>query len=165
MQPSTLLAFVASRPSRVRATALLIAVVLVAAAAACKADPPGPSGGTLDGSYRLDAVNGNHLPYAYHCFQTVCETLHAGTIEIMSRGRLRDIQQFRRSPSSSMETDTVISTYSVAGGRVIVQRDPLDGAISAYSDSGDLDPNGRILFRPHLIQTYGNSATMLYVKE
>lgn len=153
-----------------RSLPLLTALAIAAAVATgCKGDPPTPppEGASLSGSFRLESVGGNGLPYNFYCFGTSCETLISARVETMSQTQLRDIMVYRPGPGAQPITDTIISSFAVDGQRVILSRSPAGGSISTYADTGEMDASGRFFYKPQVIQGRSNqgSRIFLYVKE
>ena len=147
--------------------AALAAVALVAAA--CKSDPQVPPADTFSGSYHLQSVKGNGLPYDYYCFGPSCEQLLGARLETMTQGRVRDIVVIRRSPTADAETDTVISTFAADGQRVVLSRSPTGGSGGlTYADTGEVDAAGRVLMQLHRLGGHvpkDAGPVFLYIKE
>lgn len=158
--------------TRRRRAAALIAVVWGAAAAtaACGDDPQAPA---LDfqGEYRLEAVRGQPLPIPVCYAFPPCDTLKAGRVEVMSRGRVRDILEFHRTLKLvPLDVDTAISPYQVDKElRILVEREQFGGGevtLGGHVDTAIIDPSGRLLLTRRVLQKQVvPPMPFLYVKE
>src|SRR5215208_6607654 len=153
----------------IRARAVLLSAAIGAAtlgAAACGGkEPTPPPADAFAGVFSLKAIGDDGLPFNYYCFGTSCETLLNARVETMGQNQLRDIMQFRPGPGASPVVDTVVSTYTVDGTRVIVSRSPAGGSRSTYADTGSVDAGGHLVLKPHLIQSRSNSRNFIYTRE
>lgn len=159
---------IVARRARVRALTLLAAIAAATAgAAACGGKEPTPpvTDDPFNGTFRLDAIADKGLPFDYYCFGASCETLLSSRVETMEQNKLRDIMEFRPGPGASPIVDTMISTYTIDGTRVIFNRSPVGGSRSTYADTGFVDAGGHLVMKPHLIQSRSNSRNFLYTRQ
>jgi hypothetical protein len=155
--------------ARRRAAGVGALAALAVAAAACSGDATGPEP-IFTGNYRLISVGGSDLPQPLpaRCPPLgACTYMHSGRIEVMSRGRIRDILEYRAGPPPWRTiVDTVISAYLIEGRQVIVHRTVFGGSFhGAHSDTGEMDPQGRLLIVPKVVGMGPNSALFFYAPE
>ena len=161
-----------SRSRRARATAL-VAIVWGAAAAAAACGDKNPEAPELDfqGGYRLEGVRGQPLPIPVCYPFPPCDTLKAGRVEVMSRGRIRDILQFHRTLKVvPLDVDTAISPYQIDKElRILVEREQFGGGevtLGGHVDTAIIDPSGRLLLTRRVFQKQVvPPMPFLYVKE
>ena len=143
---------------------------LGAGTSACRDDPASPPS-PFRGAYRLVEVGGTPLPFRLPAACPplgACKYLQRGRIEVMTRGRLRDILEWAAGPPPWRAiADTIVSPYEVRGSLVIVKRNPFDdgSGFGAHVDSGELDDQRRLLIVPKVVDRGINGALFFYVPE
>jgi hypothetical protein len=159
-----------ARGSIVRRRAAAIAAAACVAssvAAACGKDPEGPAP-VFEGGYRLDAVGGRPLPMLICGPFPPCDTLKAARIEVMSRGRIRDIYVFGMAlQNPSTQVDTLVTPYALDGTRIFLDRTAFTGSTvgGQHTDSGHLDAQGRLIVKPHYLRKWPNAQDFLYAPD
>ena len=140
---------------------------MLAAAAACGDDPPAPAP-QLDRAFRLVTVGGSAVPLEPCCgFFCDCKAIQSGRIEPMSRGRVRDILDWKKGPEPwQYYSDTVISAYRLPDRMLILQRSVFgNSGMNNYADTARFDGAGRLEMIPHFLGFEANSRHFLYVPE
>ena len=154
--------------ARRRAAAIAAAAcVACGVAAACGKDPEGPTP-LFTGGYRLESVGGQPLPRLICGPFPPCDTLKAARIEVMSRGRIRDIYVFGMAlQNPSTQVDTLVSPYTLDGTRLFLDRTPFTGSTvgGEHTDSGHLDAQGRLIVKPHFLRRWPNASDFLYAPD
>jgi hypothetical protein len=150
--------------------AALALASLAAGVSACRDDPESPPS-PFRGSYRLVSVGGATVPFPLPAQCPLlgdCKYLQRGRIEVMSRGRIRDILEWAAGPPPWRPfVDTVVSPYEVMGNLVIVKRHPFDNGspFGVHVDSGELDAQRRLLIVPKVVDRKRNGALYFYAPE
>ncbi|HKG93720.1 MAG TPA: hypothetical protein VKA84_17565 [Gemmatimonadaceae bacterium] len=121
----------------------------------------------LAGAYELTAVDGKPLPHTFWCPPLgMCMQVTGGRIEGMSRGRVREILATQGVGSAQPPVvDTLVSTYTLEGTRLIMSRSRDYGSVYTFSDTATLE-SGQLRYKSHYIglrQTSGG--TFQYVKQ
>lgn len=157
-------------PRRLVALAALALASIAAGTSACRDDPEAPQS-PFRGNYRLVAVGGATVPFPLPAQCPMlgdCKYLQRGRIEVMSRGRIRDILEWAAGPPPWRAfVDTVVSPYEVRGNLVIVKRHPFDygAGFGELVDSGELDVQRRLLIVPKVVDRKRNGALYFYAPE
>lgn len=153
----------------------LVVVAFAAAVGAASAQGCGGDDGSrpapeLSGTYRLISAAGSPPPYIYWCSaRGGCEQINGGRIEIMSRGRLRDIGEYQSvgAPATTADVDTIVAAYELGDSRLIIKRTFAGGSPIEYDDTAAV-LNGvlQITLKPRMVNgRLANGGTFFYEKE
>jgi hypothetical protein len=154
------------RAARRRAAGVAALVLAAVAAGACRGGATEPEP-VFKGSYRLLEIGGTPLPFPLppQCPPLGdCRFPQSGRVEVMSRGRIRDIMEYAEGPPPWRTVwDTVISAYRLEARRVIVQRTPFGNSFfGPHSDTGEVDTQGRFLITPQSVGMKLNYSLYFY---
>jgi hypothetical protein len=130
----------------------------VAALAACGGGGPAVRA-ALTGSFDLESVDGQPLPYAFPMGLTA-QVMSAARLEFLSRGRLLDIRELWN--GTVPETDTAVYAYRLAGSTLVVLHTSFD-TLAAYNDTAVVSGDGAIALRVmRRVSTMGGSSGNVY---
>ena len=110
-------------------------------AVACSGDATKPAVPSLSGKYELFEVNGTELPFTLPLQSPFYQRQFVGgTLEFREQNRVLDALTQQNvdgagAPIAEAEADTVVSTYTLSGTEIVVQRS-LGGGVVTYADTG-----------------------------
>jgi len=112
---------------------IILAAVLVSAAA-CQTDSTGPNV-QLTGSYRLQTINGQRLPYTFTANNGDLENVSSDELTLFSDGTYQDVATVN--DQSGSFTSTEVGTYTALNGSITFF-DQTDGIQYGGSLSGNV---------------------------
>jgi len=120
---------------------VLAALAAALCAVACSGDATKPAVPSLSGKYELFEVNGTELPFTLPLQSPFYQRqIVGGTLEFREQNRVLDALTQQNvdgasAPIAEAEADTVVSTYTLSGTEIVVQRS-LGGGVVTYADTG-----------------------------